>query len=240
MGLAINRESYFLHKVQSLTGIVPVGYYMAQHLVLNSFALAGPGYFNGVIGFFEGMPKFFLLTLEVFAIWLPLLFHAVYGLFIIGRSKVNYFEEKYGFSENRQYTLQRYSGIVIFFFLIYHTLTTTGQKYLTGNAEVIKFDAWHDKLTSYGYALTAVYAIGILASSYHLGYGIWNFCIRWGITVSDSAQRSMQKVSFAVFVGLTLVGWVALAGFLIHKKVGSTVEQASIVRPVHQIRLARA
>ena len=50
MALSLTRENYFWHKVQSLTGIIPVGYYMVQHLVLNSFALAGAGYFNAVIG----------------------------------------------------------------------------------------------------------------------------------------------------------------------------------------------
>ena len=41
MSLALNRENYFWHKVHSLTGVIPVGYYMVQHLVLNSFSLAG-------------------------------------------------------------------------------------------------------------------------------------------------------------------------------------------------------
>jgi succinate dehydrogenase / fumarate reductase, cytochrome b subunit len=216
MAVALTRENFLLHKIHSITGVIPVGYYVVQHLTLNSFSLAGPEKFNGVIGFFEGMPKFFLLAVEVLAIWVPLLFHAVYGIFITGRSQQNFIGTKYGWSENRMYTFQRYSGIFLFFFLIYHTLSTTGVKYATGSSTGLLYQAWHDKLTSFGFVFLIIYALGVLTASYHLAYGIWNFCIRWGITVSDEAQRRIQKVSFLIFVGVTLVGWAALVGFLLN------------------------
>jgi len=141
MALAINRENYVLHRIHSLTGIVPVGYYMVQHLALNTFTLGGPKYFDGVIEFFEAMPKHFLLGLEVVAIWLPLLFHAVYGLFITGRAKQNFIGTKYGWSENRMYWFQRMSGIFLFFALIVHVSMTTVRKYVTGDADIIKYQA---------------------------------------------------------------------------------------------------
>jgi len=217
MAVALNRENFVLHKLHSLTGVVPVGYYMVQHLVLNSFALAGPDKFNGVIGFFESMPKFFLLTMEVVAIWIPLIFHAVYGMFIVGRSKQNFIGEKYGWSQNGMYTFQRWSGIFLFFALIIHVCTTTVPKYLNGDAEMLKYAAWHDKLLANGGIWLIFYVLLVFTSSYHLGYGIWNFCIRWGITISDSAQIKVQKFSLAFVVFMTLVGWGSLAGFLMNK-----------------------
>ncbi len=213
MALPLTKENFFWHKVHSLTGIIPIGFYMVQHLSLNSFSIGGPDKFNGVINFFESIPKHFLLILEIVAIWLPLLFHAVYGVFIANRSQGNYFSSKYGWSQNRMYTYQRYSGIFLLFFLAYHVATTTVAKYLTGNAEVIKFDAWHDKLMQPWWL--ALYLLGVLAASYHLAYGIWNFCIRWGITISEKAQQSVQKFSLVAFIALTALGWGALAGFLI-------------------------
>lgn len=222
---AVARENYVLHKIHSLTGIVPVGYYMAQHLTLNSFTLVGPQRFDGVIEFFEAIPKPFLLALEVTAIWLPLLFHAVYGMFIISRSKENYFTRKFNWSQNRMYTFQRYSGVFLTFFLLFHTVTTTGAKYAADaagrdGAALIKYAAWQAKFLDagvFGYLLFAFYVLGVLTASYHLAYGIWNFCIRWGITISERAQNQVQKFSMGVFVALTLLGWGALVGFLIHK-----------------------
>lgn len=215
MALTLTKENYFWHRVHSLTGVVPVGFYMLQHLTLNSFSIASAEKFNGVIGFFESLPKHFLLILEVGLIWLPLVFHAVYGLFIVNRGKQNFIGTKYGWSQNRMYVFQRWSGIVLFLFLTYHVVTTTGNKYLNG-AQVIEYAAWQQKLTSYGYALFAVYLVGVLCASYHLAYGVWNFCIRWGITVSDAAQARVQRFSFGMFVVVTLLGWAALVGFLIH------------------------
>ena len=216
MALITTRENYVWHRVHSITGVMPVGYYMVQHLALNTFSIAGPDKFNGVIEFFEGMPKHFLLALEVGMIWLPLLFHAVYGLFIISRAENNYFTTKYKWSQNRMFFLQRLSGVAVFFFLIYHVLATTVQKYVTGSAEVIKYAAMSERF--HNPLILAIYVVGILGASYHLGYGLWNFCIRWGITVKEDAQIRIQKISAVIFVALTLMGWAAIAGFFMHGK----------------------
>jgi succinate dehydrogenase / fumarate reductase, cytochrome b subunit len=228
MAISLSKENFILHRIHSLTGVIPVGYYMAQHLTLNTFAIGGPAYFNGVIEFFEGMPKHFLLAIEIFGIWIPLAFHAIYGFFIARRAENNYFTEKYKWSHNRMYFLQRVSGIVIMAFLIYHVISTTGAKYMNG-AEVIKYAAMQEKFQNPLILIT--YMIGIAASSYHLGYGIWNFCIRWGITISDAAQVRIQKISLAVAVGLTLMGWAALGGFLMHKAEKVETATAAIATP---------
>jgi succinate dehydrogenase / fumarate reductase cytochrome b subunit len=218
MSIAIGRENFILHKLHSLTGIVPVGYYMAQHLVLNSFSVAGESYFNGVIAFFDSMPIYVLLAMETLFIWIPLAFHAVYGLIIVGHAQPNFIGTRYGWSQNRMFTFQRWSGVFLFFALIIHVCTTTGAKYLhpAEHSEMIKYAAWHAKLLSNGCAWLIFYMVMVLFASYHLGYGLWNFCIRWGITISDRAQIKVQQASFLVFVALTLIGWAALAGFLIH------------------------
>lgn len=220
--LALTRENFLLHKLHSLTGVVPVGYYMAQHLVLNSFSVAGPSYFNGVIDFFDSMPKYVLLVMELCFIWIPLAFHALYGMFIVGRAQPNFIGTRYGWSQNRMYTFQRWTGIFLFFALILHYSTTTAAKYINGNSEMIKYAAWHAKLLSPPYLWLLFYVLLVFLASYHLGYGIWSFCIRWGLAISDRAQIAVQKFSFVAFVGLTLIGWAALAGFLIPHPGAST------------------
>jgi succinate dehydrogenase / fumarate reductase, cytochrome b subunit len=234
MALSLTKENFFWHKVHSLTGIVPVGFYMLQHLTLNSFSLAGPAYFNGVIGFFESMPKHVLLILEVGLIWLPLVFHAVYGVFIVGRSSPNYFSTTYGWSQNRMYTFQRITGIILFFFLTYHVFTTTATKYVNGNAEAIQYAAMHNYFAGTWYGLP-IYIIGVICASYHLCYGIWNFCIRWGITISERAQLKVQKLSFVLFILVTLLGWSALVGFLI-PKYSARVPSVTAMQALHQAR----
>jgi succinate dehydrogenase / fumarate reductase cytochrome b subunit len=214
------RESYFWHKVHSLTGVIPIGFYMIQHLTLNSFSLAGPEKFNGVIGFFAAMPKHILLTLEILVLGLPILFHAVYGLIIIQRAQPNISNPRLRFMENRMFMWQRWSGIFLFLLLIAHVMTTTINAKVNGE-HVIQYAAWQDKLTSFYYLPLIIYMFGIVCASYHLAYGLWNFCIRWGITVSETSQKAMQRFSGYAFVALIVLGWGALAGFLIHKPNGS-------------------
>ena len=225
--LALTRENFVLHKLHSLSGVVPVGFYMVQHLTLNSFSLAGPQAFDGVISFFDGIPKHVLLATEILVIWIPLLFHAVYGLFITGRAKNNFIGTKYGWSQNRMYLLQRVTGVVLFVFLIVHVCTTTVAKYLTGNSEMLRYAEWHEKLRSYDGIWLVFYLIGILCATYHLSYGLWNFCIRWGITISDKAQLRVQKLSLACFIVLTVLGWGALLGFLRSWPVSATANPSA-------------
>lgn len=207
------RENYFWHKVHSLSGIIPLGFYLVQHLTLNTFSLAGAKKFDSIIHWFEAIPVHLLIALKLVAIYIPLIFHAVYGLFITARGQQNYTNPAYKFRENRYFLMQRVTGIIAFFFLIYHVTSTSILALMQGSA-MIEHSTWAARLASGGtYIVLVVYMIGVLAATYHLTYGIWNFCIRWGITISEKSQMSMAKFSFGAFVALTLVGWTALFGF---------------------------
>lgn len=223
--MAPGKESYFWHKLHSLTGIIPIGFYMLQHLTLNSFSLAGPEKFNGVIGFFAAIPKHLLLALEIGILGLPILFHSIYGLFITSRAELNY-GKKLAYRENLMFVLQRYTGVALFLLLIAHVATTTVNAKINGE-QAIQFAAWHEKLTSLFYIPLVLYMFGVAAAAYHLSYGLWNFCIRWGITVSTKSQKGMEKVSAVGFVLITLLGWGALVGFLRSPEPTATSVQVS-------------
>ncbi|MBL8047731.1 MAG: hypothetical protein JNJ45_03520 [Chthonomonas sp.] len=213
--MTLGRESYFWHKLHSLTGIIPVGFYVAQHLTLNSFAFAGKENYNGVIKFFGSIPEHIMWVLRIGIIFLPLLFHAVYGMFIVARGNPNYSQASYKYRENRYYTLQRLSGLFLVAFLIYHYIDAPIKGLVQGH-EAIYYEAWKTKLlSSFGLPLV-MYVLGVISAAYHLAYGIWNFCIRWGITISEKSQARMGKVSFGAFVLLSGLGVVSLVGFFIH------------------------
>jgi succinate dehydrogenase / fumarate reductase cytochrome b subunit len=211
------RENYTLHKIHSLTGIIPVGFYLCQHLTLNSFALAGPEAYDGVILFFEGLPPHLLAFLKYGVVWAPLIFHAVYGVVIAARADQNYTQAAYKWRENKFYTLQRVTGIVAFAFLVYHMITTSIAAKMRGIESTITYANWAEKLSEpvlgIPFLITAVYLIGIAASAYHFSYGIWHFCIRWGITISEKAQKSTATVAQFVFIGLCLAGIASIIGF---------------------------
>jgi succinate dehydrogenase / fumarate reductase cytochrome b subunit len=214
---SLTKENYFWHKIHSLTGIVPVGLYLLQHLLLNSFSLVSPEKYNGVSNFFYSLPPALLLAIEFGVVLLPLTFHAVYGAFIIKRAEPNYLSSNYKYTENRMYWLQRLSGIVLFVFILFHVVTTTGRVKLANDHHVVDYASMQADFSRFGGILTLVYAIGVLAAAYHLAYGIWNFCIRWGITVSEASQVKVRKFSTLLFIGVSILGLAALVGFHIHK-----------------------
>ncbi len=83
----LSRNHFLVRRLHSLTGIIPVGAFLIEHLLTNSLALRGPEAFNKQVQWIQDMP--FLLALEVIFIFVPLAFHAIYGVAIALESKPN-------------------------------------------------------------------------------------------------------------------------------------------------------
>jgi succinate dehydrogenase / fumarate reductase cytochrome b subunit len=201
-------DNHILHKLHSLSGIVPLGIFLVQHLTLNSFALASPQHFNAVIDFFnKKMPSHILFVLEWGLIFLPLLFHGIYGLVITAHGQVNV--GRYSYWRNWMYLWQRISGVILVVYIAVHVWGTTISHRLFGT------NIYYEGMVQYFQSplIVAFYLLGITAATFHLSNGIWNFCIRWGITVSEKAQQACAKVCGVIFVLLTGLGWTALFAF---------------------------
>lgn len=155
--------------------------------------------------FMAHMP--YKVVLETFVIFLPLLFHALYGVYISLTSSVTV--KRYRYFRNWCYVLQRIAGIVTLLFVIWHIYGTKLQVELTGvdpsYAMVAGIVA-----TPIGLAL---FAIGLLCSIYHFCNGLWTFLITWGITVSPRSQKISGYVLFALFIAFAAFGLKALSSF---------------------------
>ncbi len=204
----IAADNHLLHRLHSLSGIVPIGIFLVQHLTLNSFALAGPEKFNAVIDFFnKTVPDHILFVLEWGLIFIPILFHGVYGLIVTAHGQVNV--GRYSYWRNWMYLWQRISGVILVVFIATHVWGTTISHRLFGT------NIYYDGMAKYFESpwVVAFYLLGITSATFHLSNGIWNFCIRWGITVSERAQRGCAKVCAVIFVLITALGWSALFAF---------------------------
>jgi succinate dehydrogenase / fumarate reductase cytochrome b subunit len=204
----IAADNHVLHRLHSLSGIVPIGIFLVQHLTLNSFALASPAHFNAVIDFFnENMPWHLLFVLEWGFIFIPLLFHALYGLVITAHGQVNV--GRYGYWRNWMYLWQRITGVILVVYIAAHVWGTTISHRLFGTS--IHYEGMVEYFRSP--LVVAFYLLGITSATFHLSNGIWNFCIRWGITVSEKAQQACARVCAVIFILLTALGWTALFAF---------------------------
>jgi hypothetical protein len=55
--------------------------------------------------------------------------------------------------------------------------------------------------------------IGIVASSFHLGIGIWNFLCKWGLAATVKAQRMAGQFGIVVAIAFSVVGVLILLSF---------------------------
>src|SRR3954468_7030950 len=72
--------SFLLRRLHSLSGIVPVGAFLVEHFVSNAFATNGPHAYAEQVKFLTGLP--FAVVLEWVGIYIPLLYHAIYGFYV--------------------------------------------------------------------------------------------------------------------------------------------------------------
>jgi succinate dehydrogenase / fumarate reductase cytochrome b subunit len=204
------RDPFIWHKLHSLSGIVPIGVFLVQHLIANSYALRGEQAYNTVISVYGYLP--FVAVLEIAIIYVPILYHSIYGIYISAYGSPNV--GSYAYVRNWMYTLQRITGVIAFFYIGFHLWNTSIQKYILGwqgnpNPETaIQYSAMAAQMSNPW--MFAAYVIGITATVFHFSNGIWNFCIRWGITISEKSQRATAFVCAAIFLILTGVGiWTA-------------------------------
>jgi succinate dehydrogenase / fumarate reductase cytochrome b subunit len=201
--------SFLLRRLHSLSGIVPIGAFLVEHYISNSEAMKGPAAYNATVRFLNSLP--FVLFLEWGLIFLPILYHGLYGIWIWYRGEGN--AGDYPWMGNWMYTMQRWTGGVAFAYILYHTWTMR----FTGVHLATEPDAGFDKVyrAVYGHPWVAVfYLVGVLAASWHFAYGIWLFCAKWGITTGERARRRLGYVCLLIGLGMAGIGVYGLSAFL--------------------------
>lgn len=201
--MAANRD--FNHRrLHSLLGVVPMGLFLVVHLTVNYFAVRGPQAYNKASNFMESLP--FLYFLEIVLIFLPIIFHAVYGVYIAFQAKNNV--QRFGYFRNWMFFFQRWSGIFLVIFIAWHVWETRIAHAL---GEAVNFNMMANILSNPG--MFIFYLVGVIATIFHFCNGLWSFCVSWGITVTPRSQHIMTYVSIILFILLSIVGVRALVAF---------------------------
>lgn len=203
--MAGNREFNF-RRLHSLLGVIPVGLFLTQHLVVNHFATGGEESFNQAAHFMESLP--FRYFLEIFIIFLPLYFHAIYGIYIAFTSKNN--ASRFGFFRNWMFLLQRVSGVITFIFVTWHVWQTRVAVFF---GAVVNFQMMEEIFSNP--FMVAFYVLGVLSTIFHFANGLWSFCVSWGITVTPRSQRIATYVTIGIFLALSIVGMRAIFAFIV-------------------------
>ena len=213
-----NIRHFLLRRLHSLTGII-FGGYIVIHLLVNASLIEGARTDGGVTVFQIQVDKIhslpFLAVIETIFIYLPILFHTVYGIWITVSGKPNV--ANYPYAKNWFYVLQRVSAMILVAFILFHVLAMKG---LLG--DVLAFEPVGKAtettlrhLRGAWWVTWVVYPIGILAACYHLANGFWTAGITWGLTVSKSAIKRWGLVCTGLFLMTLGCGLTALFSALL-------------------------
>ncbi|MDM5315655.1 succinate dehydrogenase cytochrome b558 subunit [Fictibacillus sp. b24] len=198
-------RDFINRRIHSLLGVIPIGLFLVQHLVVNHFATRDAEAFNKAAHFMESLP--FRIFLETFVIYLPLLFHAVFGLYITFQAKNNV--TRYGYFRNAMFLVQRVTGVITLIFIAWHVWETRVQAAL---GQEVNFNMMADILSSP--FMVAFYLVGVLSAVFHFANGLWSFFVSWGLTVSPRSQKISTYVTMAVFVALAIVSVRTIFAFI--------------------------
>ncbi len=195
---------YFIKRLHSLLGIIPLTLFLTEHLLVNSLSTVGSSQFNAAASVLRSMP--YLIVIELAVIIVPLYFHGILGVWIAFQGSV---EVRVPYMRNWLYTLQRATGLILLLFVTYHIYAARIFSDLAGKHDLYALMA--EYLASP--LIYAVYVVGIACAAFHAGNGIFNFVYKWGITVSERSQTWAMALGLLIGLVLFAAGMGALYGF---------------------------
>jgi len=193
---------------------MPLGFFLLEHFYTNSKALSGAADFNNAVKDLQSIP--YILFVEIGGIFIPLIYHAVYGMVITVEARPNNLH--YPYARNWFYTIQRMTGIILFFFIAFHVLNFRfGLIPGLNTVSVAHHPEQSFAIVSGEFRripIFIVYVIGITATVWHLANGIWLFLVDWGITIGERAQKISGYACLGFGVVLLAVGINAAVAFI--------------------------
>ena len=85
----LGRYEFILRRLHSLTGLVPIGFYLFIHLATNAAIMDGAAAYQGRADQIHMLGPTTLFCLEWRFIFLPILFHGLVGVMIVTRGERN-------------------------------------------------------------------------------------------------------------------------------------------------------
>jgi succinate dehydrogenase / fumarate reductase cytochrome b subunit len=200
--------SFIWRKLHSLLGIIPIGAFFLEHLLSNFEALKGPVAYGQQVKFLNSLPL--VRVLEWVFIFLPILYHAIYGVYIWLRGKSNVVY--YPWAGNWMYVAQRYTGLIAFAYIFQHVLR---QRFMGISLPENPGAAFHKvQMELANPWMLAVYVIAMIAVCWHFSYGIWLFAAKWGITPGEIARKRFGYACAVLGVALAAMGFASIWAFV--------------------------
>lgn len=206
------QRAFLLRRLHSLSGVVPLSAFFAEHMWTNAASLAGDRAFDKAVADLQRIPG--LWFLEMFGILLPLLFHASYGIWVAVNARPDL--RHYAYPRHWAYVLQRATGISTLLFVLWHLWELRVQKAFFGMRPDYFSTELADRLGALSFGIpwfSVLYIAGVLSAAYHFANGLWGFACAWGLVVSRAAQQRALVFCGALGASFATLGVLSVLHF---------------------------
>ena len=191
-----NNSNFMIRRLHSLLAVIPVGIFVCVHMLLNSSVfISGNESYLAMVNFMKNTP--FIFIAEIIIIAIPIIFHGLYGIYIVYLAKNNAL--RYTYYRNWGFYLQRITALIVLVFLIWHVWTLRISVHEPEMIMSTLIGFLQNPITF------ALYIIGVVASMYHFANGMFTFCITWGICVGDRSQKVFAAVAMLFFAAISIL-----------------------------------
>lgn len=169
----------------SLSGVVPLGFFLLAHTWANVAALRGQHAYVGMVESLVHVPL--LVVLEVLLVFVPLAYHAGYGLWLM-RAGIGT-TLPYG---RRLAVTDRVAAVTALAFILWHVFELRVRAWRGGLAPEAFYATlvWHLSSTWHGFPVRAViYLFGVTATVFHFACGAWSYGVTSGLLASKRQKR---------------------------------------------------
>jgi succinate dehydrogenase / fumarate reductase cytochrome b subunit len=213
----------------SLSGVLPLGAFFVVHVVANARALRGDHAFMAATRAFHRIPALGLV--EAVFVFLPLAFHAAFGLWLTVARRP--FAQPSPYPAGVRIAV-RVTGVLTLAFLAMHLpelrFRTSG--YRLGGGELLT--ALDGDLSSTWHGIPwrgAAYLCGAGCATFHFAAGLWSFVVTTWLGPDTRGQRLRRVVAWAATaLGVSL--WLVLTDVVVLHATGARLVGAPDPAPV--------
>lgn len=171
-------------RLMSLSGVVPLGFFLLAHTWANASALRGQDAYVRTVDALEHVPL--IVVVEIALVWVPLAYHVIYGLWMM----------RAGITEPSPYSRRlaitnRVAAVVALAFIVWHVweYRVAAARGLDPRAFYATL-AWRLSSTWHAFPVRAVlYLFGLAATVFHFALGAWSYGVTSGFLASKREKR---------------------------------------------------
>ncbi len=202
-------ERGWQRRLFSLSGVVPLGFFLLEHTWQNASALRGQAAYASKAEAFAHIPL--LLVLEVALVFFPLGYHAIYGLWIMREGIPR---DAAPYNHRALSIANRGAAVVALAFIVWHVWEYRVEAWRHGLAPAALYSTLVWKLSSTWHGVpmrAALYLGGVLATTSHFAVSGWGYGVTSGFF--STALQKKRAAYACLLVGSLL--FVLSAGTVI-------------------------